>query len=72
MRINCGNCQHKTYCKKIREFTKQHFRWTFHNIIGHPISEIIYLLGFKKLSNKIHEVTIPKPVKEIGNNEGYI
>jgi hypothetical protein len=39
---------------------KRNFDWTIHNMIAHPISEIVYLLGFDKLSNWIHDVTVPK------------
>ena len=38
----------------------RNFKWTIHNMIAHPISEIAYLLGLDKLSNWIHVVTIPK------------
>ena len=34
--------------------------WTIHNLIGHPASEIAYLLGFQGLSDWLHDVTIPK------------
>ena len=34
--------------------------WTIHNLIGHPVSELAYLLGLSRLSNWIHDVTIPK------------
>ena len=33
--------------------------WTFHNLIGHPLSEVAHLLGLQKLSNWIHDVTVP-------------
>jgi hypothetical protein len=41
------------------------FKWTLHNLIAHPLMEIIYLIGFgtkpfETLSNWIHDVTIPK------------
>lgn len=37
--------------------------WTVHNLISHPLSEIVYLLSFGKLENLgnlIHDVTIPE------------
>ena len=41
-------------------------RWTPHNLIAHPVSEILYLLSLlfsnqeiEKLSNYIHNETIP-------------
>jgi len=39
---------------------KGHFRWTVHNIIGHPLSEIAHLFGIQRLSDWIHERTIPR------------
>lgn len=62
--INCAKCKHKNYCHLIREKVSKHFRWTFHNIFGHPLSEIVYLCGFKNLAHKIHDSTIPKEVLE--------
>jgi hypothetical protein len=67
--INCSKCNHKSYCQILREKTSQHFRWSFHNIIGHPLSEIVYLLGFKKLAHRIHNKTTPKPVREFGEKK---
>ena len=36
------------------------FRYTLHNIIGHPIMEICYLLGLKELGTWVHDSTLPK------------
>lgn len=36
------------------------FRWTVHNLIAHPISEILYQLGLENLSNTVHDETTPK------------
>ena len=36
--------------------------WTVHNLIAHPLSEIIWLLTFGKaerLSGWVHDVTLP-------------
>jgi len=36
--------------------------WTVHNLIGHPLSEIVFLLSFgflRNLSNWIHDITLP-------------
>lgn len=38
---------------------RQHFRWTFHNLVAHPLMEIFHLVGAKNLSNKIHDSTVP-------------
>jgi len=36
------------------------FRWSVHNIIGHPLMEVCNILGYNKLGTKIHDITIPK------------
>lgn len=35
------------------------FRWTLHNVIAHPISEIFWLLKLKRAGNWIHDITVP-------------
>lgn len=37
------------------------WRWTLHNMIGHPLSEVAYQFGLRDLSNAIHDQTIPDP-----------
>jgi len=33
--------------------------WFPHNMIGHPLSEILFQLGEQEWSNRIHDWTIP-------------
>mgnify|MGYP000026186375 FL=1 len=43
--------------------------WTVHNLLAHPISEIVWLLSFGRLenvSNWIHDVTVPSHVSGEG------
>ncbi len=40
------------------------FKWTIHNMIGHPLSELAFQLGMKKVSEKIHDVTTPETDEE--------
>ena len=35
------------------------FKRSLHNIIAHPLSEIVYLIGFERASNWIHDITAP-------------
>lgn len=35
------------------------FRWTLHNIIGHPLCEVLSLVGAHRASAIVHDVTIP-------------
>lgn len=44
------------------------FKYTFHNIIGHPLMEVCNLLGFKKLATMIHDKTLPGDWKEDYDN----
>lgn len=44
------------------------FKWSLHNIVAHPLSEIIYLVGFERASNWIHDITTPE--HESGTGRG--
>jgi hypothetical protein len=40
------------------------FKWSLHNLVAHPLSEIVYLIGFgtipaERLCNWIHDITVP-------------
>jgi hypothetical protein len=35
------------------------FKWSLHNIVAHPLSDILYLAGFEQISNWIHDASIP-------------
>ena len=35
------------------------FKWTLHNVVAHPLSELLYLVGFEKASNWVHDTTVP-------------
>jgi hypothetical protein len=40
------------------------FAWTLHNLVAHPVSEIVWLVGLgskraERLSNWIHDATVP-------------
>jgi len=35
------------------------FRWTLHNVVAHPLMELLYQLGFKGASNCVHDATAP-------------
>lgn len=42
--------------------------WTTHNLVAHPLSEVLWLLGFRNTSGRIHDVTIPE--HEAGSGRG--
>lgn len=42
------------------------FQWTIHNLVAHPVSEILYQIGFGDLGNRLHDATVPAHVKGTG------
>ena len=44
------------------------FRYTIHNIVGHPLMEIFYLLGMRRTAEWIHDSTLPKSWREDYDN----
>jgi hypothetical protein len=53
--------------KTIIDKLPNKFKWTIHNIIAHPVSEVVHLLGFTELGNKIHDCTIPTQEQDKNN-----
>ena len=43
---------------------KSRFKYTIHNLIGHPLMEILHLMGLQVLSEWAHDATLPS---DIGN-----
>lgn len=39
---------------------KKMFRYTVHNMIGHPAMELLNLVGFPVLAAWIHDKTLPR------------
>lgn len=40
------------------------FKWTLHNVVGHPLSELFWQLGWESASDWAHEVTTPPHDKD--------
>ena len=36
--------------------------WAFHNIIAHPLMQLLVWLGFRRAGLWVHDVTVPKPI----------
>ncbi|MAH45887.1 hypothetical protein CMI37_08650 [Candidatus Pacearchaeota archaeon] len=36
-----------------------HFKYTIHNLIAHPLMEILHLVGLSTLGNHVHNLTLP-------------
>jgi hypothetical protein len=45
----------KTLIAKLPE----RFRWTIHNVVAHPLSELLHQLGMKNAGEWLHDVTVP-------------
>lgn len=35
------------------------FQWTLHNLVGHPLSELLFQCGYEDLSDAVHDITLP-------------
>lgn len=35
--------------------------WAFHNLVAHPLMQLMVWLGFRKQALWLHDVTVPKP-----------
>lgn len=33
--------------------------WAIHNIVAHPVSEVLHWFGFDRLGSLIHDATVP-------------
>ncbi len=38
--------------------------WTFHNIVAHPLMQVLRLVGCNKAGRWVHDATIPKDIDE--------
>lgn len=50
------------YHTSIRHFVTRlpaRFQWTIHNVVAHPLSELLYQVGFEDWGNRIHDETVP-------------
>jgi len=36
------------------------FKWAPHNVIAHPLSEILFQLGCREASVWVHDITVPR------------
>lgn len=35
------------------------FQWTLHNVVAHPVMEILTQVGLSKLGTRVHDATLP-------------
>lgn len=36
--------------------------WAFHNLVAHPLMQLMVWIGFRKQAIWLHDVTVPKPL----------
>ena len=48
----------KNHPARLRS-ARENLGWAIHNIVAHPLSEIAFWLGSERLSNWIHDVSVP-------------
>lgn len=38
----------------------ERFRWTAHNLVAHPLSELLFQVGLRRWSDAVHDLTVPE------------
>lgn len=39
--------------------------WAFHNLVAHPVMQLIAFFGFTKAAMWVHDKTVPKPARRV-------
>ena len=47
------------------------FHWTIHNVVAHPIHEVLHLIGLHALADRIHDATLPTHGERVDMNSIY-
>lgn len=37
----------------------ERFRWSLHNIVAHPLFEVLSQLGLRRWADTVHDLTVP-------------
>jgi len=46
--------------KRLINNLPERLRWTLHNLVSHPLSELVFLAtGDEELAGRIHDATLP-------------
>lgn len=46
----------------------ERFKWTLHNVVAHPLSELLDQLGAHRAAEWMHDVTVP--IHDAGTGRG--
>lgn len=38
----------------------ERFRWSLHNLVAHPLSELLYQVGLREWSDRVHDLTVTR------------
>ena len=54
----------------MRKFVSKlgRFNYTIHNLIAHPMMEVLHLVGLTELGDRVHDATLPLQHEEDHNN----
>ena len=44
------------------------FNYTIHNLIAHPMMEVLHLVGLTELGNRVHDATLPLQHEQSSEN----
>ena len=44
----------------------ERFQWTLHNLFAHPVSELLFQVGLRNWSNRVHDSTAPEHEEGLG------
>lgn len=56
--------------KKILAALPARYRWTVHNIVGHPVAEVLKQLGLVRTADWVHDETAPEAPSDPENDSG--
>lgn len=55
----CSPDQEREAGIKQNEYKNLYKNWAVHNLIGHPLMEVLTWFGAKQLAKKVHDGTLP-------------
>lgn len=58
------------HVKKILAALPARYRWTVHNIVGHPVAEVLKQLGLVRAADWVHDETAPEAPSAPGDDGG--
>jgi len=73
--VHCGKVSHliegvdaidaamllKPSCFEGKRLRWARNRWAVHNLVGHPLMQVLALLGLPKAALWVHDATVPRP-----------